>query len=82
MNPTPLKHYDSLQENWSSIIETVQTLATKYGQEKGSENNDVGTVSKEEAKEAIRTNRGNVWGAVTECVDKRRKKVSQIHLNK
>lgn len=60
------------------MIETVQTLATKYGREKGIENNDVGTVSTEEAKEAIRTNRGNVWAAVTECVDNRRKKVVHI----
>lgn len=64
-----------LQENWLSMIETVQTLSTKYGYEKGIENNDVGTISIDEAKESIRANRGNVWAAVTDCVDQRRRKV-------
>lgn len=66
-----------LQENWASMVETVQTLATKYGREKGHDN-DIGTVSSAEAKEAIRVNRGNVWAAVTECVDQRRKKFHEL----
>lgn len=61
------------------MIETVQSLATKYGREKGMDGNDVGTISVPEAKEAIRSNRGNVWAAVTDCVDQRRKKVTSCH---
>jgi len=57
------------------MIETVQTLATKYGRDKGQELNEVGTISPPEAKEALRLHRGNVWAAVTECVEQRRKKV-------
>jgi E3 ubiquitin-protein ligase RNF31 len=57
------------------MIETVQTLATKYGREKG-ENNQIGTISLAEGKEALRANRGNVWAAVTECIEQRRKKVN------
>ncbi len=56
------------------MIETVQTLATKYGREKG-DNNQSGTISILEAKNALRANRGNVWAAVTECIEHRRKKV-------
>ena len=59
------------------MIETVQTLATKYGRDKGQELNEVGTISSPEAKEALRLHRGNVWAAVTECVDQRRKKVGE-----
>lgn len=59
------------------MIETVQTLATKYGREKGQENNQIGTISSTEAKDALRTHKGNVWAAVTECVEQRRKKVSK-----
>jgi E3 ubiquitin-protein ligase RNF31 len=58
------------------MIETVQTLATKYGREKGQENNQIGTISSTEAKDALRVHKGNVWAAVTECVEQRRKKVS------
>lgn len=60
------------------MVETVQTLASKYGREKGDESNDVGTVSIAEAKEALRQHRGNVWVAVTECVEQRRKKVPSL----
>lgn len=67
--------WNHLQENWFSMVETVQTLATKYGREKG-ENNQTGTISSTEAKNALRQNRGNVWAAVTECIEQRRKKVN------
>jgi len=64
------------QENWFSMIDTVKTLSTKYGLEKGAQGNEIGTVTVSEAKEALRTHKGNVWAAVTECVDQRKKKVS------
>ncbi len=65
------------------MIETVQALGTKYGRDKGHELNEVGTISPPEAKEALRIHRGNVWAAVTECVDQRRKKVrGNVHIYK
>lgn len=66
-----------LQENWSKLIETVQTLATKYGQER--KENIVGTVSATEAKEALKKHRGNVWHAVTECIEQRQKSFNFIN---
>lgn len=62
-----------LKANWSSMIDTVRTLATNYGHER--RENTVGTISANEAKEALRLHRGNVWAAVTECVEQRQKKV-------
>lgn len=58
-----------LNENWQKLIETVQTLATKYGQEH--KENIVGTISSIEAREALKSNKGNVWQAITECIEKR-----------
>ena len=34
-----------------------------------------GTISKLEAREALRANKGNIWVAVTDCVETRQKKV-------
>ena len=34
-----------------------------------------GTISNKEARDALRLHKGNVWSAVTECVEQRRKKV-------
>ena len=36
-----------------------------------------GTISKLEARDALRTNKGNIWVAVTDCVETRQKKVSK-----
>jgi len=60
------------------MVETVQTLATKYGRDKGQELNEVGTISIPEGKEALRLHKGNVWAAVTECVEQRRRKVTNF----
>ena len=49
------------------------TLASNVGHEK--DENTIGTLSKAEAKEALRTHKGNIWAAVTECVEQRQKKV-------
>lgn len=62
-----------LRANWTDLIANVQTFATKYGQE--CPENRVGTVSESEAREALRLHKGNVWAAVTECVEQRQKKV-------
>ena len=39
------------------------------------EGNRVGTLSKTEAKMALRKHKGNIWAAVTECVESRQAKV-------
>lgn len=59
-----------LNDNWQKLMETVQTLATKYGQEH--KENIVGTISTREAREALKKHKGNVWQAVTECIEQRR----------
>lgn len=59
-----------LNDNWQKLIETVQTLATKYGQEH--QENIVGTISTREARDALKKHKGNVWQAVTECIERRR----------
>lgn len=56
------------------MIANVQTFATKYGLE--CPENRVGTVSEKEAREALRQHKGNIWAAVTECVEQRQRKVS------
>lgn len=67
---------DWLLEHWEKTINTVQTLATNFGRE--CRQNTVGTVSVAEAKDALRLHKGNVWAAVTECVEQRQKKVNTI----
>lgn len=62
-----------LRTNWDTMIANVQTLATKYGVE--CPENRVGTVSETEARDALRLHKGNIWAAVTECVEQRQKKV-------
>uniref|UniRef100_A0A8D8RMC7 E3 ubiquitin-protein ligase RNF31 n=1 Tax=Cacopsylla melanoneura TaxID=428564 RepID=A0A8D8RMC7_9HEMI len=65
-----------LINNWRHMIDTVVTLATNYGHER-SENN-VGTLSAVEARDALRLHNGNVWAAVTECVETRQKKFNDL----
>lgn len=65
-----------LHDNWPKLIETVQTLATKYGQER--KENIIGTISTAEARDALRQHKGNVWHAVTECIEQRQKKFNDI----
>lgn len=68
---------DWLRANWESLTANVQTLATKYGHE--CPENKVGTVSALEAKEALRNHKGNLWAAVTDCVEQRQKKVTILN---
>jgi len=63
-----------LIDNWNNMVDTVVTLATNYGHER--KENNVGTISQQEAREALRFHKGNVWSAVTECVEQRQKKVN------
>uniref|UniRef100_A0A182PJP2 Uncharacterized protein n=1 Tax=Anopheles epiroticus TaxID=199890 RepID=A0A182PJP2_9DIPT len=65
-----------LRNNWNKLIETVQTLATKYGHEK--RENTIGTISTAEAREALRMHKGNIWRAITECIEQRQRKYREI----
>ncbi|XP_055908754.1 E3 ubiquitin-protein ligase lubel isoform X5 [Eupeodes corollae] len=65
-----------LRDNWSKLIQTVQSLATKYGQERIE--NVIGTISAIEAREALRLHGGNVWQAISECVEQRQRKYLEI----
>ncbi|RZC33722.1 IBR domain containing protein [Asbolus verrucosus] len=71
MNPI-----DWLRQNWDATISSVQTLATQMGRE--GPMNIVGTVSEEEARAALRQHKGNLWPAVTECVEQRQKKYAEL----
>lgn len=65
-----------LRQHWRNLIDTVATLATNYGLERAE--NTVGVVSALEARDALRHKKGNVWSAVTHCVEQRQSKVSTI----
>lgn len=65
-----------LRDNWYKLVDTVQTLATKYGHEK--RENTIGTISSTEAREALRLHKGNIWHAITECIEQRQKKYHEI----
>uniref|UniRef100_W8AWA3 E3 ubiquitin-protein ligase RNF31 n=1 Tax=Ceratitis capitata TaxID=7213 RepID=W8AWA3_CERCA len=65
-----------LRENWHKLIQTVQSLSTKYGQERVE--NIIGTVSQTEARDALRQHGGNIWQAVSECIEQRQRKYREI----
>ena len=66
-----------LTENWANMIDTVMTLASNVGHE--AEENTIGTISKLEAKEALRKHKGNIWASVTECVEGRQQKYEELN---
>merc|ERR1719499_2372123 len=66
-----------LGENWSNMIDTVMTLASNVGHE--AEENTTGTISKAEARDALRKHKGNIWASVTECVEGRQQKYDDLH---
>ncbi|XP_015033479.3 E3 ubiquitin-protein ligase lubel isoform X3 [Drosophila willistoni] len=65
-----------LRENWHKLIQTVQSLSTKYGQERGE--NTIGSISQNEAREALRCSSGNVWQAVADCIQQRQQKYRRL----
>ncbi|GFY59987.1 e3 ubiquitin-protein ligase RNF31, partial [Trichonephila inaurata madagascariensis] len=65
-----------LEDNWSSMIKNVIALAAKYGED--NEENDVGTITVSEAKEALHIHRGDIWDAVTECIENRQRKILEL----
>ena len=62
-----------LAENMDKMIATVTTLSNNVGNE--AEKNTTGNLTNAEAREALRKHKGNVWAAVTECVEGRQAKV-------
>ncbi|XP_015035498.2 uncharacterized protein LUBEL isoform X5 [Drosophila pseudoobscura] len=65
-----------LRENWHKLVQTVQSLSTKYGQERGE--NTIGSISQNEAREALRSSSGNVWQAVADCIQQRQQKYRKL----
>jgi E3 ubiquitin-protein ligase RNF31 len=65
---------DWLRSQWPHLIETVQLLATARGKDLA-EGNDVGPLSVQEAKEALRIAKGDVWIAVASAIQIRQRKV-------
>ncbi|XP_023166274.2 uncharacterized protein LOC111596335 isoform X2 [Drosophila hydei] len=65
-----------LRENWHKLVQTVQSLSTKYGQERAE--NTIGTISQNEAREALRSSAGNVWQAVADCIQQRQQKYRKL----
>ena len=64
---------DWLRDNWRHMIQTVMTLASNYGSQRA----QMGEISEEEAKEALRAHKGNIWAAVTQSLEQRQGKVSE-----
>lgn len=68
-----------LQENWRNMVDSVVTLSTNYGNDK--KENDIGLLSENEARDALRLHKGNIWAAVTECVEGRQRKVNMLKIH-
>ncbi|GAB6027678.1 hypothetical protein CHUAL_001918 [Chamberlinius hualienensis] len=60
-----------LKDNWKTMIDTVVTLASR-------KDNAIGVVSMLEAKMALHSHKGNIWAAVTECVESRHRKIKEL----
>ncbi|XP_043260661.1 E3 ubiquitin-protein ligase lubel isoform X2 [Colletes gigas] len=67
---------DWLKAQWPHLVETVQVLATTHGKEL--KENNVGTLTGAEAKEALRSAKGDVWNAVAVAIQRRQQKCEDI----
>ncbi|XP_014477646.1 PREDICTED: uncharacterized protein LOC106746037 isoform X1 [Dinoponera quadriceps] len=65
-----------LRTQWPHLVETVQVLVSAQGKEL--KENTVGVLSPAEAKEALRTVKGDVWNAVATAIRRRQRKCEQI----
>ncbi|KAG7200339.1 hypothetical protein KM043_017798 [Ampulex compressa] len=65
-----------LRAQWPHLVETVQVLVFTQG--KDMRDNDIGRLSAVEAKEALRSAKGDVWNAVTIAVQRRQQKCEEI----
>lgn len=62
-----------LQTQWPHLVETVQVLVTAQGKEL--KENSIGVLSPAEAKEALRSVKGDMWNAVATAIQRRQQKV-------
>lgn len=62
-----------LRTQWPHLVETVQVLVTAQGKEL--KENSIGALSAAEAREALRSAKGDVWNAVAAAVRRRYQKV-------
>ncbi|XP_019698533.2 uncharacterized protein LOC105186622 isoform X8 [Harpegnathos saltator] len=67
---------DWLRTQWPHLVETVQVLVAAQGKEL--KENTVGVLSPAEAKEALRSVKGDVWNAVATAIRRRQRKCEQI----
>ncbi|XP_070526163.1 serine-rich adhesin for platelets isoform X1 [Cardiocondyla obscurior] len=65
-----------LQTQWPHLVETVQVLVTAQGKEL--KENSIGVLSPAEAKEALRSVKGDMWNAVATAIQRRQQKCEQI----
>lgn len=68
--PNPIEW---LRTQWPHLVETVQVLVTTQGKEM--KEDTVGVLSAAEAREALRTVKGDMWNAVALAVQRRQQKV-------
>lgn len=62
-----------LHTQWPHLVETVQVLVTAQGKEQ--KENNIGVLSLAEAKEALRSVKGDMWNAVAAAIRRRQQKV-------
>ncbi|KAJ8303183.1 hypothetical protein KUTeg_019579 [Tegillarca granosa] len=67
---------DWLTENWQNTIDYVVTMGTNEGSKMNQ--NEVGELSTQEAKEALKEHAGNVQAAIQHCVERRTKLFEEI----
>ncbi|KYQ52651.1 RING finger protein 31 [Trachymyrmex zeteki] len=71
--PNPIEW---LQTQWPHLVETVQILVIAQGKEL--KENSIGVLSPAEAKEALRSVKGDMWNAVAIAIQRRQQKCEQI----
>ncbi|XP_018393500.1 PREDICTED: uncharacterized protein LOC108772468 [Cyphomyrmex costatus] len=71
--PNPIEW---LQTQWPHLVETVQVLVTAQGKELNE--NSIGVLSPVEAKEALRSVKGDMWNAVAIAIQRRQQKCDHI----
>jgi len=62
-----------LQTQWPHLVDTVRVLVIAQGKEL--KENSIGVLSPAEAKEALRSVKGDMWNAVAAAVRRRQQKV-------
>lgn len=62
-----------LHTQWPHLVETVRVLVTAQGKEL--RENSIGVLSQSEAREALRSVKGDVWNAVAAAIQRRQQKV-------